>query len=548
MWSDRTATNSACAAGRKLQGDFAAFCDKAAEAFAAFDFLGGPVRELRDLRKSVIHPFNIAVFGRMKTGKSTLINALVGRRLAVTGVEEATATVNVLTHSDHPGSFVAHWKDSPPETFPIEAVQTQWNGKTDDVLERVRRVSYLELFSDADSLKLCEITDTPGTGSEESTHEDVVQNFLAATEKHGRRADAIVYVFPPVGRESDIGNLETYRRNNCLPDSDPYNSVAVLHKWDHIFWENGGDMSDIRGKAARLKGIMSSAVADVIPVSAPLALAATEAPDAFWAQILDLCRSTAWPTLEEWLGRDGKWDRDDARRRVRRAYPLPWPSFQVIVREIARNLDMCGDVSAARTRVRLLSGIETFKDFLDANFFKRSELIRQKQVYAEILRVKEKAYALIERRVGDLKKDRKAWDALFGDGHYDADPFMAAWISQKRSACREEAGSLRKSYDDVDRMFINSEIRERIEDADNLAWAENAQTQGRLGLTADDVSTLRRVCAYLAVGGAANRPDGESLETLYEKMAGLSNRIQSSVRDNASRIMRRVSLVLDEAD
>ena len=529
-------------AGRKLQSDFAAFCNKAADSFDAFDFLNGPANEMRELCKSVIHPFNVAVFGRMKTGKSTLINALVGRSLAVTGVEEATATINVLAHSDAPGTFVAHWKDSPPESFPLEALQSDWNGKTSDVLERVRRVSFLELFSDAESLKLCEITDTPGTGSEESVHEDVTQNFLAATEKQGRRADAIIYVFPPVGRESDADNLDTYRKNNCLPGSDPYNSVAVLHKWDHIFWENGGDMADIQAKAARLRTAMSTMVADVIPVSAPLALAAVEAPDEFWIRVLDVCRSTEWTDLERLISRDGKWDRDDSRRDLRKIYSLPWPSFQIIVREVSRHIDECEDVSSARKRVLILSGIQNLKLFLDANFFKRGELIRQKQTYNEILRIKKNAYSLIERRMGKLEKDRRAWDKLFNDGRYDGDNLMAAWISQRRSECIEESDSLKRSYVDVDRTFINSEIRERIEDADNLAWAESMLAQGRF-FTASEVQTLKDVYVRLAIG-KGDETSEEDVYALYEKMANLSNQVHSSVRDNASRIMQRLSMIL----
>ena len=535
--------NSEYAAGRKLQSDFAAFCDKAAKSFDAFDFLNGAANELRELRKSVIHPFNVAVFGRMKTGKSTLINALVGRSLVVTGVEEATATVNVLTYSDNKSSFVAHWKDAPPESFPLDALQSDWSGKTEDVLARVKRVSYLELFSDVESLKLCEITDTPGTGSEESVHEDVTQNFLAATEKQGRRADAIIYVFPPVGRESDIGNLETFRVNNCLPGSDPYNSVAVLHKWDHIFWENGGNMGDIQAKAMRLKEVMSQLVADVIPVSAPLALAAAEAPDEFWIRILNVCRSMEWQELERLLNRDGKWDRDDSRRELRKLYSLPWPSFQIIVREISRHIDECTNVPSVRNRVLLLSGIQNLKVFLDANFFKRGELIRQKQTYNEILRIKNDAYSLIERRMVRLDKDRRAWDRLFSDGRYDGDSLMTAWISQQRSDCIEESDSLKRSYEDVDRTFINSEIRERIEDADNLVWAETMLAQGRF-FTASEVQTLRHVYVRLSIGKEGGEPSDEAVYALYEKVANLSNQVHSSVRDNATRIMQRLSMIL----
>ena len=536
-----SASDSEYSVGRKLQGDFAAFCDKAAELFEPHDFLKDAAAEMRELSRRVIHPFNIAVFGRMKTGKSTLINALVGRSLAVTGVEEATATINVLTHSETPGSFVAHWKDSPPETFPIASLQSDWNGKTDEVLDRVKRVSYLELFSDAESLKLCEITDTPGTGSEESVHEDVTQNFLAATEKQGRHADAIVYVFPPVGRESDLDNLENYRKNNCLPNSDPYNSVAVLHKWDHIFWENGGDMEDIRAKAGRLKEVMKAMVADVIPVSAPLALAAVEAPDAFWEKALEICRSMEWNELGHLLSRDGKWDRDDARHAFRHSYALPWPSFQIILREIARNKDCCSDVATARRRIYDLSGLKNFKSFLDSNFFKRGELIRQKQTYNEILRIKDSAYQLIERRRTKLKTDRKAWDELFSDAHYDGSPFMSTWISQSRSACIDEESSLTAAYTEIDRAFINSAIEERIKDADTLERIEDCSA-----FSADEIRTLRLAFARLSELDECRISETEQLfiYELYEKAAKLSQHINGDVRKCASWIAERLSLLL----
>ncbi|MDR2171467.1 MAG: dynamin family protein [Planctomycetaceae bacterium] len=39
-------------------------------------------------------PFTVAVVGQMRVGKSSLLNSLVGAELAVTGVNETTATIN----------------------------------------------------------------------------------------------------------------------------------------------------------------------------------------------------------------------------------------------------------------------------------------------------------------------------------------------------------------------------------------------------------------------------------------------------------------------
>ncbi|HET7560656.1 MAG TPA: dynamin family protein, partial [Limnochordia bacterium] len=56
----------------------------------------------------------IAVMGEVKAGKSTLINALVGRAVAPTNVLEATAAVMEIVHGDDAGALV-HWQDQPAE-------------------------------------------------------------------------------------------------------------------------------------------------------------------------------------------------------------------------------------------------------------------------------------------------------------------------------------------------------------------------------------------------------------------------------------------------
>ena len=74
-------------------------------------------------------PFTIAVVGQMRAGKSTLINALVGADLAVTGVNETTATINWFRHAtlERTGVFRVVWKDRPAEDFPISEIR-QWIG------------------------------------------------------------------------------------------------------------------------------------------------------------------------------------------------------------------------------------------------------------------------------------------------------------------------------------------------------------------------------------------------------------------------------------
>ena len=536
MPQDRYGNNSI---GRKLQESFCSFCDEASVVFSSFSFLKELENDLQELRRSAIRPFNIAVFGRMKTGKSTLINALLGKRLAITDVEEATATINVIAHTNDSSKlnhFIAHWKDAPAELLPLSQLQEKWTGKTPEVLERIRQTSFIELFSDLDSLKLCEITDTPGTGSEVVDHEKITQAFLEATSKQGRKSDAIIYVFSPIGRESDLENLEKFKMNNCLPNSDPYNSVAVLHKWDLIFWENDGDMDDINRKATRLMQTMKAVVADVIPVSAPLALAASEAPSSFFSELVSLCRELKWEDLKNALRTDLRWNKDSRRHNIILLYSMPWTSFQVIVREISRNQELWDSEELLRKHLYDLSGIQRLKSFLDMHFFKHSEIIRQKQKLAEIFRIKSNAYTLISDRLESLSNDIEHWEELYQ--LISLNPRLEAWLSRKRSECIDEYERLNRNFEYLDNIFINSSIPDLIQDEETAKWcAEQSQNDHPL-LSAEQHDLICKLFDYFI--GIPKCLNLEKIQELNKYVAKLANYPSQITRRKANHIKNRI--------
>ena len=83
------------------------------------------VPQVVDLLNVAETPFTLAVVGQMRVGKSSLLNALVGAELAVTGVTETTATINWFKHGDVSQSerFRVVWKDRPAEDFPTARSQ-----------------------------------------------------------------------------------------------------------------------------------------------------------------------------------------------------------------------------------------------------------------------------------------------------------------------------------------------------------------------------------------------------------------------------------------
>lgn len=361
-------------------------------------------KQLEEAVEGIVQPFSVAIFGRMKTGKSSILNALLGHPLTITGVNEATATINHISYGtgEQLNSFRVHWNDEAPETLPLSALQEKWTGTGEDVLKNISRTAYLELYSDAPLLRSVHIIDTPGTGSVVSEHEEIAQQFIG-----GQETDALIYVFSPVGRETDKQDLRTFR-DGCLPSSSPYNSVALLHKWDALYWDNGGNMDDVLSKAQRLEDAMKGLVACVLPISAPLAFIAKRANAAFWANCLSVLSGFAEESLlTRALSREEKWNREPGQaelyQQAHSEYDMPWASFRVMLRHLYRMEERSPETCAAD--LAELSGFAQLEKMLDRQFFMNAGLIKQRQVRARVRRALDALYARIERLLEDQESD-----------------------------------------------------------------------------------------------------------------------------------------------
>ena len=180
--------------------------------------------------------FTLAVVGQMRVGKSSLLNALMKKDCAIVGVTETTATINFFKYGqgDQTGRFRMTWKDRPEEELDLTEIR-RWTGDSRDAAQ----TQFLEFFVDSEYLLKGNIVDTPGTRSAIESHTETVNEFLAAkqdgqTRKLGGEADAILYVVPSVARQSDEDMLRDFQSTTRLPGSSPYNSLAVLHKWETL--------------------------------------------------------------------------------------------------------------------------------------------------------------------------------------------------------------------------------------------------------------------------------------------------------------------------
>ncbi len=374
----------------------------------------------RDVESSLavaVAPFTLAVVGQMRVGKSTLINALVQSELALAGVNETTATVNWFRHGSEAqsGKFRVVWNDAAESSEEHDLSERErWAGSS----ELAARTRFLEFFSTAEFLKRVHIVDTPGTRSTIGAHERITREFLhvagraeSDSQYYGGIADCILYVLPPVARENDDQLLSQFTSQNRFSRSTPFNSVAVLHKWEAI--DHPRPWDEAIKHARRAFDSLKSCVCDVIPVSGPLARVCQMAHSEFWENVAALVRGSTEEALETLTMQESWFTRPesncnvsvDRRTQIREQSQLPWPCFKTLLYFAASRRDSSG--SALRLAVRELSGVDRLLDFLERRFFSRSRLIRALNVLNRALHLTDLSRAHLRALISDLDAEEE---------------------------------------------------------------------------------------------------------------------------------------------
>ena len=250
-----------------------------------------------DLASLVQKRFSVAIVGQMRAGKSTLINAMIGKDIAPTAVNECTATINRFSYSNKPElhkQFRVRWFDESEEYFPLSDVE-QWLGKgTGRTIDSTR---YLEFFADTKFLETVNVVDTPGLRSTIEMHERQAFSIVSreemvdrgnqldkATRTEGESADAVVYVINPVARQNDTDILELFGEKSRLSGSNPYNSMAVVHMWEMVWDDMECDPAQfLERKIRRIQEQLSGKVSTVIAASGLLSRCHEWLQDEHWA-------------------------------------------------------------------------------------------------------------------------------------------------------------------------------------------------------------------------------------------------------------------------
>jgi hypothetical protein len=236
-------------------------------------------------------PLRVAVAGRVKSGKSTLLNALVGERLAPTDAGECTRIVTWY-QDGHTYGVTVHPRGGPARSAPFTredgAIEVDLGGLSPE------KVDQLVVTWPAQALRTATLIDTPGIGSLSESAGNRAWEVLTGEEEE-TPADAVLYLM----RHLHTGDVEFLRAFQDVEVSrpNPVNAIGVLSRADEIGAGRPDAMGSARKIAARLSTdpVVRRVVQTVVPMAGLLAETAATLTE---TEVAQLRRLAARPPRE----------------------------------------------------------------------------------------------------------------------------------------------------------------------------------------------------------------------------------------------------------
>ncbi|WP_035303289.1 dynamin family protein [Actinokineospora inagensis] len=357
----------------------------------------------REVLRRLGAPLQVAVAGRIKSGKSTLVNALIGRRVAPTDVGECTRLVTRFQYGTVDRVELVFF-DGTKQVLPFDV-----GGMIPKDLEvDFDKVSHLEAYLTNAVLQNFTVIDTPGLGSLDLASVKRTEQLLGAAAQQDDAADsdeldetsrnavagaeAVLYVVTQGVRADDQQALAAFTAATASREAGPVNAIAVLNKADTITPESvEGSDGDVWKAATMLAEKQASTlkprVADVIPVIGLIAESAESggftSADADALRLLSGLDDATWETMLISADIFTSWECDvPTGTRLRLLETLDLYGIRRAVDALRAEPDLTA--GALRRRLLDASGLAGVRTRLDAVFRARADGIKAAAALASV--------------------------------------------------------------------------------------------------------------------------------------------------------------------